>query len=167
MPAPTAAAALAPAPVAPAAPVVVPAFTQRVLLPVDASEHASRAVDYVVSMHRQGPATMDLHVVNVQGELPADVTRFIAKESIDEYRRENSEKALTPARQKLEAAGVPYNAHMLIGKPWEAISEYAGTNKCDLIVMGTRGMGLHTGGLLGSVALGVAQRSPVPVLLVK
>ena len=56
---------------------------------------------------------------------------------------------------------------MLVGKPWEAISDYAAATGCDLIVMGTRGLGSYTGGVLGSVAHGVAQRSPVPVLLVK
>ena len=32
--------------------------------------------------------------------------------------------------------------------------------------MGTRGLGSYTGGALGSVAQGVVQRSPVPVVLV-
>jgi len=48
-----------------------------------------------------------------------------------------------------------------------SISTYAGTQRCDQIVMGTRGLGSYTGGLLGSIAHGVAQHSPVPVLLVK
>ena len=47
---------------------------------------------------------------------------------------------------------------MLVGKPWEVISDYAARNGFDLIVMGTRGLGTYTGAVLGSVAQGVAQR---------
>ena len=67
----------------------------------------------------------------------------------------------------LDEAGVKYAVHMMVGKPWEVISDYAASNGFDLIVMGTRGPGLYTGAMLGSVAQGVAQLSTVPVLLVK
>ena len=75
--------------------------------------------------------------------------------------------ALARARKLLEDAGVKFSEHKLVGKPWDVISEYASAHLCDLIVMGSRGLGTHTGALLGSVALGVAQRSTVPLLLVK
>ena len=67
----------------------------------------------------------------------------------------------------LDAAGLKYAVHMLVGTPWDAISDYAGAKQFDHIVMGTRGLGSFTGAALGSVALGVAQRSQVPVVLVK
>lgn len=63
--------------------------------------------------------------------------------------------------RRMWARGRPICAIML------SISTYAGTQRCDQIVMGTRGLGSYTGGLLGSIAHGVAQHSPVPVLLVK
>jgi len=47
------------------------------------------------------------------------------------------------------------------------IAEVAQAEDCDLIVMGTRGLGTHTGALLGSVAQGTAEHAGVPVLLVK
>jgi YjbE family integral membrane protein len=161
------------APAAPAAEagasVMTPGLANRILVPVDASDNAARAVEYVLNMRRAHPQgeTMDIHLINVQGEVPADISRFIAKESIEDFHRENSTQALARARKMLEDAGVKFSAHMLVGKPWEVISEYASASRCDLIVMGTRGLGLHTGALLGSVSLGVAQRSTVPVLLVK
>lgn len=76
-------------------------------------------------------------------------------------------EALARARKLLDDADAKYSVHTLVGKPWEVISEYAKSNHCDQIVMGTRGLGSYTGALLGSVAQGVAQYSPVPVLLVK
>ncbi len=153
----------------PAPPVMSPGLVNRILLPVDASDNAVRAVQYAINIRNAHPRgdELDIHLINVQGEVPADISRFIPKESIEDYHRENSTNALARARKMLEEAGVKFSTHMLVGKPWEVISEYASANHCDLIVMGTRGLGLHTGALLGSVSLGVAQRSPVPVLLVK
>jgi nucleotide-binding universal stress UspA family protein len=152
-----------------ARPLVAPGVVNRILLPIDGSENAARAVEYVIRMRQAHPApdSMDIRLINVQGEVPADISRFIAKESLADYHRENSVNAVTGARKVLDAAGVKYSVHMLVGKPWEVISEFAAANHCDLIVMGTRGLGLHTGALLGSVSVGVAQRSSVPLLLVR
>ena len=164
IPVPVPAAIEAPAP-APARPSLV----NRILLPVDASDNAARAVEYVIAMRRLHPApeTMDIHLMNVQREVSGDVSRFVARDSLQDYHRERSEQALERPRKMLDDAGVKYSVHMLVGKPWEGISDYAGVNRCDQIVMGTRGLGTYTGAALGSVAHGVAQRSPVPVLLVK
>jgi YjbE family integral membrane protein len=141
----------------------------RILLPVDASESAARAVEYVIALWRNHPApeAMDIHLMNVQREVSGDVARFVPKDSLQDYHRERSEKALERARKMLDEAGAKYRLHMLVGKPWEAISDYAAQNRFDLIAMGTRGLGTYTGAALGSVAQGVVERSPVPVLLVK
>jgi nucleotide-binding universal stress UspA family protein len=105
--------------------------------------------------------------MNVQRELSGDVARFVPKESVQDYHRERSEQALARARGTLDQADVKYSAHTMVGRPWEVISDYASQNRFDLILMGTRGLGTYTGAALGSVAQGVAQRSAVPVLLVK
>jgi nucleotide-binding universal stress UspA family protein len=47
-----------------------------------------------------------------------------------------------------------------------AIADYARNERTDLIVLGTRGLGLDAIGRLGSVSLGVARRVAIPVLLV-
>lgn len=62
----------------------------------------------------------------------------------------------------LDVASVKYSIHMMVGKPWEVISDYAAKNGFDLVLMGTRGLGTYTGAALGSVAQGVAQRSTFP-----
>ena len=157
-----------PVPAAAAVPATGGLFN-RILLPVDASDSAARAVAYVLAAMRQSlvPATMDLHLMNVQRGVQGDVSRFVSKESLDEYHRDNSVSAMARARKMLDDAGVKYSLHMLVGKPWEVISDYAGANHCDHVVMGTRGLGTYTGAAFGSVAQGVVMRSSVPVLLVK
>ncbi|MGH8724523.1 MAG: universal stress protein, partial [Burkholderiales bacterium] len=158
-----------PAPVTVAAPSPGRRLFNRILLPADASDQAARAVEYAAALWRNhpAPASMDIHLMNVQRELSGDVTRFVPKESRDEYHRERSEQALARARKTLDDAGVKYRVHLMVGKPWEVISDYAAQNRFDLVLMGTRGLGTYTGAALGSVAQGVAQRSTVPVLLVK
>ena len=158
-----------PAPAAAVVPAAAsPGLFNRILLPVDGSDSAAHAVEHVIALWRHPPPeTMDIRLMNVQREVSGDVSRFVAKESLQDYHRERSVTALERARKMLDDAGVKYSVHMLVGKPWDVISEYAGVHQCDHIVMGTRGLGSYTGGSLGSVAYGVAQRSPVPVLIVK
>ena len=80
--------------------------------------------------------------------------------------RQRNSKALAPARELLDAAGLKYQEHRRVGEPTAQIAEVARELGCDLVVMGTRGLGSHTAGLLGSVAQGVLARCTVPMLLV-
>jgi YjbE family integral membrane protein len=140
----------------------------RILVPVDASRDALRAVEYALAIWRSHPEreTMQIHLLNVQRSLTGNVAQFVPKESLDSYHRERGEKALEAARRLLEEAGLKFSVHLLVGKPWELITDYAQRNAFDLIVMGRRGLGTHTAGALGSVATHVAQLTSVPVLLV-
>lgn len=48
----------------------------------------------------------------------------------------------------------------------EGIAGYASDHRPDLVVIGTRGLGLDSSGRLGSIAAAVTQRLPLPTLLV-
>jgi len=74
---------------------------------------------------------------------------------------------LQPARAKLDAAGLKYQCHILVGEPAEKIVQYARENGCEQIFMGTHGRGAVSKVLLGSVASKVVALSDVPVVLVK
>ena len=50
--------------------------------------------------------------------------------------------------------------------PGEQIVAYADEHACDLIVMGSRGLGVLRG-MLGSVSYGVLRSADVPVLIAK
>ena len=147
---------------------VAPGQLRRVLLAVDASEAASRATRQVIELRRSlaDPESLGLHLVYVQRPVSGDVSSFVASKTLDEYYQEQSDAALAPARQTLEAAGVPFEAHARVGDPGEAIAREAADQRCDLIVMGTHGAGM-TAALLGSVAQAALGAAKVPVLLVK
>jgi YjbE family integral membrane protein len=158
------AAAAATAPVVPAA-----GHLRRVLLAVDGSETAARAVQHLVAMRQdlRDAAGTEVHLLNVQRPVSGDVSAFVAKQSLQEYYQERSEAALKPARALLDANGVAYQEHQRVGAPGPTIAEVARAQGCDLIVMGARGLANHTGALLGSVAQSTIEHAGAPVLLVK
>jgi YjbE family integral membrane protein len=142
---------------------------QHVLLAVDGSDSSAQAVRYLIGVRQdlREPETLDVHLLNVQRPVSGDVSRFVAGETLKEYHLEGSEQALAPARVLLDAAGLKYQEHRLVGDPAQSISDAAQTHGCDLVVMGTRGMGGVAAGLIGSVALATVAQCNVPVLLVK
>lgn len=141
----------------------------KVLLPVDGSESSSRAVDYVIQHMEALKGGIDVHVLNVQHHIAYGswVGSFVSQDAIKEYQTEQGLAALRPARERLDAAGVKYQHHIGVGNEGDVIARYAREKGCDLVCMGTRGMGSVTNLLLGSVATKAIHLSPVPVLLVK
>ena len=95
------------------------------------------------------------------------MSRPVAKQSLQEYYDEGSEAALQPARSLLQAAGAVFEEHRGVGVPGAVIAELARSEGCDLIVMGSRGLGANTAALIGSVAQATLEHASVPVLLVK
>jgi nucleotide-binding universal stress UspA family protein len=141
----------------------------KLLLPVDGSEAAGRAVDHVIRSLRRYRDAVEIHLLNVQRPIPYGqrVASVLGHERIAQYHREEGLAALAAARAKLDAAGVRYEHHIGVGDEAEVICQYAREKEVDQIVMGTRGLGAVSSLLLGSVATKVIHCSPVPVLLVK
>lgn len=139
----------------------------KVLVPVDGSDHAEHAVRFAAQLVREAK---DLRVllVNVQ-PAPSDVdTLHMAQKAILEHLRSRGEDALGPARKILADAGVPHDARVEIAEePAIEIARVAREEKCDQIVMGTRGLGALAGLALGSVATKVVHLADVPVTLVR
>ncbi len=142
---------------------------QRILLASDGSTGAAKALQQVLSLRSnlRDPQDVELHLVNVQRPVSGDVSSFVAAASLDDYHRERSDKALQPAREALRAAGLTFREHLHVGDPGPTISKLAATEGCDLIVMGSRGLGSHTAALLGSVASSTLANAAVPVLVVQ
>jgi nucleotide-binding universal stress UspA family protein len=141
----------------------------RILVPVDGSDCSLRAVSHVIAVRRHfGPADeLELHLANVQVGLPGEVGQFISAEQIAGFHREESEKALAPARALLDAAGLRYQTHTEVGRVAETVAALADRLQCDQIAMGTHGRGALADLLVGSTTVRVVHLSTVPVLLVK
>jgi nucleotide-binding universal stress UspA family protein len=139
----------------------------KVLVPVDGSVNSLHAIDIVLKQLAEG-RSLDVHLLNVQPQILSGHARmYLSKDVIDEYFQEEAAKALKPAQEKLDQAGVKYTVAHQVGNVSETIAKYVRAHGCDLIIMGTRGLGSVSSMVLGSVATKVLHLVDVPVTLVK
>ena len=140
----------------------------KVLIPVDGSASANRAVEHVIASVAWLKEVPQIHLLNVQWKLASgNVKLFIDQDTINDYYREQGMAALAEARARLDAAGLAYSYHVAVGTPAEAIVQAAQEQHVDQIVISAHGQNTLSSMLLGSVASKVAHLAPVPVLLVK
>ena len=140
---------------------------KRILLPVDGSDAALRAVKAAVEAVVERTIRPEVHLVTVQAPIiSGNVTRFFTTEMIESYYQEEGEKALVSARQELNHAGVDFQEHVIVGPIAQTIVRYTEDKDCDHIFMGTRGLGSVTSMVLGSVTNKVLGLSSIPVTLV-
>ncbi len=140
----------------------------KMLIPVDGSANALRAVEHVIRSVDTLKERPQLLLLNVQWNVAAgNVKLFIDQKTIDDYYREQGMAALQAARAALDAAALPYQYHISVGTPAEAIMQYAHEQCIDQIVMGRQGQGGLQALLLGSVVSKVLHLASCPVLLIK
>lgn len=137
-----------------------------ILVPVDASPSADRAVRHAIELVASGFADI-LHLVNVQPPVGGVVSTFIDRTTISDYHREHGNAALQSARKLCEAAGIRFQTHIFVGQPAEVIGEYASKVAAKQVVLGTRGHSGVSGTIMGSVAQEVVALVKVPVTLVR
>lgn len=143
-------------------------MSMNILLPVDGSEQALRAVDQVIQLAAAAREQPEVHLLHVHLPIPIGrVQAHIGKETLAAYYREESEAQLAPALARLDAAGLKPAVHIHVGQPAEVITHMAQTLNCGQIVMGTHGRAAVAGLVLGSVASRVVHLASCPVLLVK
>jgi len=140
----------------------------KILVAVDGSENSGRVIDFLVRKSGWHKEQIEVQLLNVQMPIAGvNVKMFISSDSLNEYYRDEGTAALKQAREKLDAAGLPYVHHIGVGDPAEVIVEYAKSKDCDQILMGSRGLGSVSGLVLGSVATKVLHLADVPVTLVR
>lgn len=86
---------------------------------------------------------------------------------LTQARRASAEKAVEETLAVLQPSGLVPRTRILVGHPAEAIPAEAKKVRCDLLVLGSRGLTGTMAVALGSVSLAVAQSAPCPVLVVK
>lgn len=139
----------------------------KILIPLDGSTNANKALDYVLANVHNYKQIPQLLLLNVQWKVDAgNVKLFINQDTINDYYREQGMADLAYARAALDAAKLPYQYHISIGNPAEAILQYAQEQAVDMLVMGKQGQGGLRSLLVGSVANKVVHAASLPVLLV-
>ena len=143
-------------------------MAMKILLAVDGSDVALRAVDHLighVSWFREMP---EIHLLHVQPPIPIGrALAHVSKETLQAHYMDESREHLQEAQQKLDAAGRFHTTHIHVGQAPEVIAKLAGELGCELVVMGSHGRSGIAGLVMGSVATRVLHLAPCPVLLVK
>jgi nucleotide-binding universal stress UspA family protein len=132
---------------------------ERILLAVDESEHARKAVPATVELARAGGTVHVLHAQEV----------VVATARVVDDSAEEAERLVNGVVEQLRQAGVAAEGSVrsTTGGPARAILEQARDLDATLIVVGSRGGGALGGLLLGSVAHKIIQLASCPVLVVR
>ena len=142
---------------------------RRIVVPVDGSAAANRAVAEALSLVADKPEA-EIILVNAQNLQTLDLSDISGVMTIEVDRRlaaRQSRIALRKAINLCRKAQVSFVTRAEIGSPAETIDRVAREVGADHIVMGTRGLGRLGNLFLGSVATQVVRLARVPVTLVK
>ena len=140
----------------------------KILVPVDGSNGALRALVFAIKRAKEKPGTR-LHVLTVHPPFRAYGRAAVLahEKQIREWATEHDAQVLRGAEKRLRRARVPYATEALEGDAAQMIARRAKALKCDSIIMGTRGLGRVAALVMGSVATKVIHLTPLPVTLVK
>ena len=141
----------------------------KLLIAVDGSKGSLDAVQCLIDhadWYRGKPEVLLVTVHLPVPKLPG-MGAAIGKNQIRKYYEQEGQAQLVAAKRKLDAAGIAYEAQVLVGPVAESIVQHAKAKRCDLIYVGTRGMTGIAKALVGSIATEVLHLSDIPVLLVK
>jgi nucleotide-binding universal stress UspA family protein len=144
----------------------------RVLFATDGSETSMVAAELV--RNTSWPAGTSVDVIRV---VQSSRIEFVAgpwpnvevppRPDVDAQIIQDAEDALVTTVESLRARGLRVSHAVLRGRPADAILEWIGRHRPDLVVVGSRGMSPFQRTLLGSVSSELVDASPVPVLVAR
>ncbi len=137
----------------------------KVLVPVDGSANALRAVRHTIGEY-QRHHELEVHLLNVQPRLSRYVTKFLSREDRDTWQQERATAAMASAKTLLVNAGVPHETHAVAGDSAGEICHAATRLNIHHIVMGTARKNSVTRMIEDSVTNRVLEATPVPVEVV-
>ena len=139
---------------------------KKILVPVDGSEHANRALDFALDLAQKYSAEIVVLAVvqhPILSEVPLNIMEYYGGI------KAIYEKVLSDSLEKAKKATPNLNitSKLIEGYPADKIIETAHEGNFDMIVMGRRGQGHLGHTLLGSVSDRVADQSPCALLIIK
>ena len=121
----------------------------KILVPVDGSDNACKAVDRAIDMAEKAKASLEFVYVasHINEHIPSEIVFDRIWEKLPQ--------------------GFAATKHVETGSRPKAIIRVAQETNSDIIIMGSRGLGIFKGALIGSVSQKVIEDSPIPVMVVK
>lgn len=144
----------------------------KICVAVDGSDTSFLAVKSAAKLASQLSAELLIVHVIRNMKVPRELKRFVKQNSLDQLRQEALEGAgkeiVEHATGIAKELGIEVCDKAIVqGDPAGAIVAAADSHECDLIVVGTRGLGQVEGMLIGSISRKITSIARVNVLVVK
>jgi len=137
-----------------------------VLVPIDGSESAERAIAYALAELDPTTEILLLHVIPPM-RIYGEVAVYVGEAQAHQIAEAHSHEVLDPILARVRDTGRPSRSLLIEGDVAETIARVAKDQQCKSIVMGTRGLGAIASLVMGSVAMKVVHLVEVPVTLIK
>ena len=136
----------------------------RILVPIDGSEHAEKALTLALEMAEKHEACIEILTV-----VPGLVNDPEWMKVYTKKMKENGEVMLSEALRKAKESKpeIKILKRLEEGVTVPKILEIAKEENHDIIIIGSRGLGFVKGFILGSVSSKVVNQAEIPVLIVK
>jgi len=163
-----------------------PVSLKRLLVALDASEHANQALDQaiifakssggvVTGIHAYAAELHDRRFKMMEGGLPE---RYLEEQEM-EYQRVVHDDLITrgldiisdsyhdAGLERCQQAGVEFRRQSPEGKNYARVAEAANSGQFDVLVLGALGLGAVPGSLIGTVCERVVRRSQIDTLVIR
>jgi len=143
---------------------------KHILIPIDGSEIAEKAVAAGIEFARDANAKVTWFTAVPEYQLPTEgelmTKHAISLEEHDKRSREKAEKILAGPAHRARAAGIACETdYSQSNRPYEAIIAAANRHGCDLVFMSSHGRKLLPALFFGSETRDVLTHSTIPTLV--
>ncbi|MFC2993504.1 MULTISPECIES: universal stress protein [Halomonas] len=145
-----------------------------ILVPVDGSSHAEKALSVAAQLARASSAT--LHLMTVAEFPPDNIGLFtggtpepfseVEREKLAEGMKQEAHKVIDKALAAVDLNGIEVKEVMRQGRPADLINKEAEKLGADVIVMGSRGISDMRGMVFGSVSHKISHIADCTVITV-
>lgn len=140
---------------------------KHILFPNDGSDNSQKALEYVKQTALKFGAKVTVATIYESPLLNGiEIVPYTFAE-LEKSIKEIAENILDKASKEISKSGIVCDSVIEQGDPGRIIVELAENNDCDLIVMGSRGLGRIKSFLLGSVSNYVLHHTNCPIMLIK
>lgn len=136
----------------------------RVLVPMDDSEMAQKALEYALDAFGDAEITV-LHVVGKSTPLMGEITGLALEDDLQTAAEERASEVFDIARKIAEEHDTEINTTVAIGHPARTIIEKS--EGFDTLVIGSHSGSLVDRLFVGNIAEKVFRRAPVPVMVIR
>jgi len=141
---------------------------KRLLVAVDVSEQSYKTLDHAVAIAEKFDSELTLLAV-VPKMITFSPYDYHAFARVRTEQKAFYQEALTDAEANVRSKHADLNVSTILmeGRPSATIVNVSEKEGCDMIIMGSRGMGGITGWVLGSTSHRVAASCKKPVMIIK